>query len=248
MHAGAQPLAGLDGEEILRAWEAAAVAKPVGRSAAVLREVITDLPVDATALPVGRCDTLLLALRVGTFGSPLSGVSSCPACDAAVDVDVDLAEVLACLPPVDTDYADEYVLGHGDYVVRYRLPTTADLLSAADADDPAVRIAARCVSSIEKSGAAVVLADAPPDVLAEIGEHMSAADPAADIRLGVRCPECATEWSALLDVTAIFHAELTGAALQIISEIDELASRYGWSEQQILALTPTRRRTYLELR
>jgi hypothetical protein len=248
MRAGAQPLAGLDGEEILRAWEVAAAAKPLGRCAAVLREVLTDLRVDVTALPIGRCDTLLLALQVGTFGARLSAVSSCPACDGEVDVDTDLAEVLACLPPVDADYAHEYTFGRSDYVVRYRLPTTADLLAAADADDPAVRIAARCVSAIEQDGTPIAVADAPPDVLADIDQHMSAADPAADIRLGVQCPECANEWSAPLDVTAIFHAALTGAARHLISEIDELASRYGWSEQQILALTPTRRRTYLELR
>jgi hypothetical protein len=248
MRPAAQPLAGLDGEEILRAWEAAAAANPLGRSAAVLREVLTDLPVDAEALPVGRCDTLLLALRVGTFGSPLSGVSSCPECNSDVDVDVDVGSVLACLPTVETDYAADYLLEHRDYAVRFRLPTTADLLAATDADDPATRITERCVSSILRGGAASVLADLPPDVLADVSEHMAAADPAADIRLRVSCPECATEWSARLDIAAVFHTELTGAAWKIISEIDELASRYGWSEQQILALSPTRRRTYLELR
>ena len=164
-------------------------------------------------------------------------MSSCPACDAAVDVDVDLAEVLACLPPVDTDYADEYVLGHGDYVVRYRLPTTADLLSAADADDPAVRIAARCVSSIEKSGAAVVLADAPPTCWQKSASTCPRQTRPLTSGWVSDAPNAQPNGRALLDVTAIFHAELTGAALQIISEIDELASRYGWSEQQILALT-----------
>jgi hypothetical protein len=248
MRPGAQPLAGLDGEEILRAWEAAAAAKPPGRSAAVLREVLTDLPVDAEALPVGRCDTLLLALQVGTFGSPLSGVSSCPECDTDVDVDVDAGSVLACLPTAGTDYPEECVLEHGDYAVRYRLPTTADLVAATDADDPAMRITERCIWSIARRGAAIALADLPSDVLANVSEQMAAADPAADIRLCLSCPECATEWFARLDVTAIFHAELTGAAMQILGEIDELASRYGWTEREILALSPTRRRTYLELR
>ncbi|AGB26704.1 hypothetical protein Mycsm_06567 (plasmid) [Mycobacterium sp. JS623] len=247
MRPGAAPLAGLGGEEILRAWEAAAATEPLGRSAAVLREVLTDLPVDAAALPVGRCDTLLLALRVGTFGSRLSGVSSCPACDADVDVDVDIDAVLSSLPPLDTAYAEEYELQHGGYTVRHRLPTTADLLAAADADDPAVRIAQLCVRTIEPDGVTAV-AELPPEMLAAISEQMAAADPAADIRLGVSCPECASEWSAPLDITTIFDAELTGAARQIIAEIDQLASRYGWSEQQILALSPTRRRTYLELR
>jgi hypothetical protein len=248
MRAGAQPLAALDGEEILRAWEAAAVAEPLRRSAAVLREVLTDLPVDADALPVGRCDTLLLALQVGTFGSPVSGVSSCPGCGADVDVDVDLAAVLACLPAVETEYPEEYVFDHNDYTVRYRLPTTTDLLAAVDDDDPAAQISARCVSSIEQRGTVIALGNAPADVLADIAEHMAAADPAADIRLLVSCPDCAADWSARLDISAIFHADLTAAAWEILNEIDVLASRYGWSEHQILALSPTRRRTYLELR
>jgi hypothetical protein len=248
MRRGGQPLAGLDGEEILRAWEAAAATKPLGRCAAVLREILTDLPVDPAALPVGRCDTLLLALRVGTFGSQLSGVSSCPGCDVDVDVDIDADAVLARLPPAETDYGEEYLLESGDYAVRYRLPSTADLLAAADTDDPAARITQRCVSGIRRRDTTIAVADLPPDMLAEVAERMAAADPAADIRLRVTCPECATEWSARLDVAGVFDAELTGAALAILGEIDELATRYGWSEQQILALSPTRRRTYLELR
>jgi hypothetical protein len=245
---GAQALAGLDGEEILRAWEAAAAAEPLGRSAAVLREVLPDLPVDAEALPVGGCDTLLLALRVGTFGAALSGVTSCPDCDADVDVDADAAAVLAGLPAVEADCAREQQLEHGGYRVRYRLPNTTDLHNAADADDPVAAIAERCVHSAERDGVAVAFADLPEDVLGDVAAHMAASDPGADVRLRVCCPECGAEWSARLDLGAIFHAELTGAALQILGEIDELASRYGWSEQQILALSPTRRRTYLQLR
>jgi len=246
MHTGASPLAGLGGEEILRAWEAAAATEPPGRSAAVLREVLTDLPVTAEALPVGRCDTLLLALRVGTFGSRFSGVSSCPGCGVDIDVDIDIGAILNALPSPDMSYAEEYLHRDGDYVVRYRLPTTADLVAAADADDPATRIAQRCLTAV--ACGAEALAEAPAALLASVAEQMSAADPAADIRFTVSCPDCATEWSAPLDVAAVFDTELTAAALQILHEIDELASRYGWSEQQILALSPTRRRTYLELR
>jgi hypothetical protein len=248
MRRAAQPLAGLDGEEILRVWEASAVCEPLGRCAAIVGEVLTDLPVDAAQLPVGRCDTLLLALRVGTFGSRLSAVSSCPACDADVDIDADLDLVLSSLPPADADYAEQYVAEDDGCEARYRLPTTADLLAAADSDDPAGCIAERCVASIRQNGTAVALADAPPRLLGCVSEQMATADPAADIRLRVSCPECGTEWSARLDITAIFDAELTGAAWAILREVDELASRYGWSEQQILALSPTRRRTYLGLR
>jgi len=244
----AQPLAGLNGEEILRAWEAATAAEPVGRCAAVLGEVLPDLPIPAALLPIGGCDTLLLALRVGTFGPALSGVSSCPDCGEDVDVDTNASALLAALPAVEAGATRPARLEHGDYTVEYRLPNTADLLAVARAADPGARVVARCVETAEHAGQRVDRDQLPTEVLHAVAECMAGDDPAADIRLRLTCPACAAEWSAHLDVAGVFEAELTGAALQILSEVDELASRYGWSEQQILALSPTRRRTYLELR
>lgn len=248
MGRSAGPLAGLDGDELLRAWEAAVAVPPVRRGAAVLNAVLTDLPIDAELLPIGSCDTLLLALRVGTFGTRLSGVTSCPKCGADVDLDVDAAAILASLPAVDSIDPEPDPVHHGDWVVRFRFPTTADLAACADDEDAAERVLARCTTSITHAGIPVHADAMPADIVATVTDALAVADWAVDLRLRAECPACAAEHSSRLDVSEFFIAELSAAAQTLLVEIDELAGRYGWSEAEILALTPSRRRTYLELR
>jgi hypothetical protein len=248
MGRSAGPLAGLDGPELLRAWEAASRVAPVRRAAAVLDAVLEDLPFTAELLPVGSCDTLMLALRIGTFGGWLSGVTSCPSCGAEADLDVDVAAILARLPAVDPADSEADPVQHGDHVVWYRLPTTADLVACADHPDAAMRVMARCITGATLAGEDADPADLPADVLAAVADAMAAGDQAADLRLRTECPACGDEHAARLDIAGFFVNEITAAALTLLAEVDELASRYGWSEPEILALSPTRRRTYLELR
>jgi hypothetical protein len=248
MGRSAVPLAGLDGPELLRAWEAAAGVAPVRRAAAVLDAVLEDLPVAAELLPVGSCDTLLLALRVGTFGAQLSGVTSCPACGTEADLDVDVDAILASLPAVDSVDTEPDPLAHGDFVVRYRLPTTSDLVACADHPDAALRILTRCITSATLAGTDADPDELPGEVLTAVADAIAAGDRAADLRLRVECPACGAEHAARLDVAEFFVTEITAAARTLLAEVDEIASRYGWSEAEILALSPTRRRMYLELR
>lgn len=248
MGRSAVPLAGLDGSELLRAWEAISVVDPVRRSAAVLDAVLTDLPTPAESLPVGSCDTLLLALRVGTFGAPLSGVTSCPSCEADIDLDVDAADILASLPAVDAAPAEPDPVRHGEYTVRFRPASTADLVACAWRDDADEQILARCITDARRGDEPMPIDALPADVLDAVADALAAADEAADLRLRASCPACGDEHATRLDIAEFFVAELTAAATALLVEVDELASRYGWSEAEILALSPTRRRGYLELR
>lgn len=248
MGRSAVPLAGLDGSDLLRAWEAMAAVDPMRRGAAVLDAVLTDLPAPAEALPVGSCDTLLLALRVGTFGAPLSGVTTCPVCETDIDLDIDAAQILASLPAVEAVELSPDPVTRGDCVVRYRPATVADLSACTGRPDASERILARCITSATVDGSPVDVDELPLDVLDAVADAIAAADQAADLRLRASCPSCGEEHSTRLDVTEFFGAEITAAATALLLEVDELATRYGWSEAQILALSPTRRRTYLELR
>ena len=49
------------------------------------------------------------------------------------------------------------------------------------------------------------------------------------------------------DIATVLWTELAGLARSLIEEVDALASAYGWSEREILALSGRRRRAYLEL-
>ena len=75
------------------------------------------------------------------------------------------------------------------------------------------------------------------------GEH----DPIADLRVGVICPACGHAWAATLDIVAYLWDELHDWAQDLLAEVHVLARHYAWSERDILALTPVRRRFYLDL-
>jgi hypothetical protein len=49
------------------------------------------------------------------------------------------------------------------------------------------------------------------------------------------------------DIASYFWDEINAWANRILREVHILASRYGWSERDILALSPWRRQFYLDM-
>ena len=234
----ARPLAGLTASELLHAWECAASVTPARRPGAILDATLPDLMCAADQLPVGARDTLLLALRIGTFGGGLSAVADCPSCTQTADVEVDVGALLAGLPAVDLTVIDstEQLVVDG-LQISFRLATTEDVLVAADAPDPRAELANRCLLG----------RIATEDQVRAVVDRIGLADPATDLQLRLPCPTCQQEWLAPFDVAAFVWTEVAAAAIGILAEVDVLATRYGWSEQAILEMTAARRRAYLEL-
>ncbi|MGV9847836.1 T4 family baseplate hub assembly chaperone [Streptomyces sp. NPDC003442] len=111
---------------------------------------------------------------------------------------------------------------------------------------------ARCIVSVHRSGRPVAAdrlpaAELPEPVQRRLAEAAERADPAADVTLNVACPECGEATRAELDIASYLWAELDHWARDLLLDVHLLATAYGWSEPQILALSPLRRRYYLEL-
>ncbi|MER8088248.1 hypothetical protein ACIO6T_29055 [Streptomyces sp. NPDC087532] len=87
----------------------------------------------------------------------------------------------------------------------------------------------------------------PTSVQRRIADAMEAADPAADVTIGVTCPDCGAATRAELDIASYLWTELDAWAKELLLDVHLLATAYGWSEPEILALSPLRRRYYLEL-
>ncbi|HYH79042.1 MAG TPA: hypothetical protein VEX86_04575, partial [Longimicrobium sp.] len=136
----------------------------------------------------------------------------------------------------------------GGVRMRFRLPDSRDLAAAAgcrSAGEARRVLAARCV--LEAEAPADAADDLPDEVIAAMSERMAVAAPDAELSLALECPACGHAWDAVLDVAAFFWAELSARARRLLREIDLLARAYHWSETEILALTPARRRAYIEL-
>jgi hypothetical protein len=105
----------------------------------------------------------------------------------------------------------------------------------------------RCVIDATEAGQRRDVRALPAALLQALSQRMDALDPAAHLAFDVDCPGCGVPWSASFDPGQALWSLLQGDAEQLLIDIDALARRYGWSETQILALPPLRRRAYLQL-
>ncbi|TAH37123.1 MAG: phage baseplate protein [Planctomycetota bacterium] len=233
----------LSGASLLSAWEQGQSQHPVDRALTLLAAGWPEASFEELAgLSIGRRDARLLALRRATFGEVLRGFVSCPVCAEALELELRTSELLLQDPEVDA--GGDFTMTVDGRDLRFRLPDSRDLAAAAvcaGAEEASARIADRCFL-------ATTTGDPPPAALtAALATAMAAADPQADLSLALRCAACAHEWSDALDVQGFFWSEIDAAAVRLLDDVDRLARVYGWSEAEILAMSPRRRRRYLEL-
>jgi hypothetical protein len=76
---------------------------------------------------------------------------------------------------------------------------------------------------------------------------MEALDPAASVSFALTCPQCATHWDARLDLGHLVWQKVQAAAERLLLDIDTLARTYGWTESEVIGLSPTRRAAYVQM-
>lgn len=232
--------------EWLDVWERGQRLNATERTLLLLAAAEPDTPpAELAALPLGACNARLLELRAQTFGRALTIVTECPNCGTRLEAALD-SDTLA--PPQSQPSGAPQSFSADGYTLEYRVPTTADLLAAAPiADVSAARTALLERLVLQANGAPVAAHTLPAPVLDELTAHLAAADPFATIQLALMCANCGQAWNAALDVGSFFWNELEAWAQRTLRQVHTLASAYGWSEGEILALSPERRRSYLEL-
>jgi hypothetical protein len=77
-----------------------------------------------------------------------------------------------------------------------------------------------------------------------LGE-LAAADPGSSIEIAIECT-CAHRWVEEFDIRSYLIGELTDWAVRTLRGVHQLASRYGWSESDILRMSPWRKQIYLD--
>jgi hypothetical protein len=113
--------------------------------------------------------------------------------------------------------------------------------------DPAAVLLRRCLLSVDDHGAALDADRLPHEVVTAVADRMAEADPQADTELRLRCEVCEHGWSALFDIPSFLWTELDAWARRALYDVHTLARAYGWTESDILRLSPRRRQHYLEL-
>lgn len=234
--------------QLLAAWEAGLATgvtnqglllHALARPSAVVEELL--------GATVGARTADLFALRGRLFGDRMTVCLTCPACEQEMEFDLNVGGVVSSVQPVSDE---PQTVTRGAWTVSARPPTPADLLAVRDeADLGAAREALleRCVVSATRGGKAKRAAEIPAGVRQAVSEALLRADPGADVQLDAPCPECGHRAAADLDIVPYLWAELDSWARSTLLDVHLLASSYGWTEPEVLALSPSRRRYYLEL-
>jgi hypothetical protein len=243
--------------ELLAVWEAGLGLPGPGRALLLHRAARPEAgDGELLSAPVGEREADLFALRRALFGERMQVLVECEPCGEAMEFDLGTDELAARRPR----RGGPLRVAEDGWEVEFRLPTVADLAAVAEAagdgpgaDGSSARslLIARCVVSAVRAGEPVpagrLPGPLPERVLRRVAEAAEQADPAADVTLRVSCPECGGTTRAELDIASYLWAELDSWARDLLLDVHLLAGAYGWTEPEILALSPLRRRYYLEL-
>lgn len=228
----------LAGSELLSLWERGAERHALDRSALLAAAARPDWQADSIVdLPLGAVNASLLQLRSASFGPLLAGHADCAQCGQRLAFTLDTQQLLAL---ADADARPASTEAEG---LCLRAPSLRDLAAVAHEADAALAarmLLARCTLA---GDAAQIDATA----LRAIEDALDRLDPQADLEIALHCVACGHAGAAQLDPGALLWDEIATQAQRLLAQVHHLASAYGWSEAQILALSPARRASYLAL-
>lgn len=84
-----------------------------------------------------------------------------------------------------------------------------------------------------------------PQDEARLAESITAADPLVAFAVSCHCPACGAANEVPIDLDAAALARLGARQRALLHEVHCLASHYGWTESEVLAIPPARRAQYL---
>ena len=238
----------IEAGELLSAWERG-LDRPLLQRALILLSVAAPglSPDTLLKLSIGQRDYRLLQLRETLFGKRLSNTAICPGCNEYLEWENQTTDFLSLCPTVD-DKCSEFTLTSNEYSVRFRLPNSLDLAASADSEDIETvqrSLLAKCVLEAKHADTICEASQLPDIVFQELTEQIETLDTLADIQISLDCPECSQQWNALFDIAGFLWQEVNEWAEQMLQVVYKLAAGYGWSEDEILRISPVRRQLYL---
>ncbi|MFD2180474.1 hypothetical protein [Veronia pacifica] len=257
-------------------WEAASSAPSWQRANILAAAYLPDGRVSSLAhwTLAGRDHLLLLAYQ-HQFGDAISVESRCCHCNSKNQLNFGASQLLAMASPELSAAWDHrsQTLNTGAYVSRFteiniegmacqfRLPTVGDVsamgddrFTAADSDSHHLfRFAEQVVEPDNFRQLRQAFAERADSELAWMSLFESleagilASEPLSVISIEASCNECGTITSHQFDIASQFWAQLSADVERQLWDVHLLASKYGWSSQDILSMSPARRRRHIAM-
>jgi hypothetical protein len=188
-------------------------------------------------------DSAALAVRElrNAYGDQLETTWACDACGETLELTLPLAELsLASAAEQEIAVSTET---SGELVVRS--PTTRDLVEISGASSPAAELLERCVRDRDGRPCSIdTLTDQDREVVETSAEQLTGL---AALVVRTRCSACDAQIDVPVDAVSLWWEQVCAAAGALMSETARLARAFGWSEADIVAMTPLRRQAYLAL-
>ncbi len=167
-----------------------------------------------------------------------------PACGQALEIGLSVGALIALAQEaerrrvIDLDSADGTVR-------RLRRPTGDDQrrwqsMRYADAAQ-----AERAVFASLLVDASETTANPDAGEISRIAASLAEHDPLVSFNALAACPACESQQEFPLDLETLLLAQLERHQHALVRDVHQLASHYGWSEHEVLALPARRRRAYL---
>ena len=180
----------------------------------------------------------LVALTEGRDEISLSARCQSPACGESFEFELPLRSLPAGQPgagPLHVRLADNREL-------TLRRPTGDDLRRWHDA---AATSRTEALSVMLES--LVIAGQARPEDEAALSASIEALDPLIDFAVACCCPACGASSEVPVDLEGLALARLAARQRVLVHEVHRLASGYGWTESEALAVPAARRARYLAL-
>jgi hypothetical protein len=228
---------------LLAAWEEGGTVPSSAVGAVLLRHagVVDDLDTYLD-LPLPTTSALVARVYSSRFGDTVEGVLTCGSCAEPLEVSLPL-DAFGDIPDRPDTATVPLPQAGGALVVR--CPTTRDLLAVAAVPDPAPALLARCLTDAD--GTAIDPGSLDPDTIEAVDAAAEDLAGRAAVLVRSTCPNCGSEVSADVDLPRLLWQRVSDEVPAVLAEVAELASAFGWSETDILAMSAPRRAAYLGL-
>jgi|WetSurMetagenome_2_1015567.scaffolds.fasta_scaffold32907_4 hypothetical protein len=230
---------------IIEVWERIANQHLLESALTILNSVMPEIPKkDFAEMSIGRRNYLLTQIRDKLIGRDLNCFTVCPKCNSELEFSFSLEATIN--PPKGEDLFFVFIVD--DYVIRYRLPNSIDLAAASKCKDfysAKNTILNSCLIDLTKNDQKIFLSDLPEEIILKLSHDMSIKDPAAESVIDLVCQDCNYSWATIMDIAFFLIAEINFYAKNILRDVHQLASAYGWSESEIIGMSPPKRNWYL---
>jgi hypothetical protein len=240
----------LSASEMIAIWERGAAQHPVDRALTLLEACCGEPRERLAQASIGQRDALLLLVHQQLFGDVLQAFAECPQCRERLEYSLSTREIAARSQTGAIDSESHLSFVDGGMQVQLRVPNSFDLGAVAACTDTATArrlLAERCVIEMTRERRAVPVSELTDSAVDRIAAHLASADPQADVVIDLTCAACCHAWQVILEIESFLWIKISSLAKRLLRDVHALARAYGWSEQEILSLSPLRRHAYLEM-